>query len=71
MVNRLLSYADMKQSKKLKEIDGTMKGKLYIPKLEDADLAATANSGDCTLILAQGDYAKAFAVSCSLIITFT
>ncbi|GJX52322.1 DNA topoisomerase 2 [Tanacetum coccineum] len=39
------------------------KGKLNIPKLEDANLAASANSGDCTLILTEGDSAKALAMS--------
>ena len=56
---------------KLKKTGGIKKWKLGIPILEDAKMAATDKSRDCTLILAQGDYAKAFAVSCSLIITFT
>lgn len=46
------------------ETDGKRKGKLNIPELEDANLAGTANSGDCTLILTVGYYAKDFAVSC-------
>lgn len=64
LVNRLLSYASFKNDEKLKKTDGKKKGKLNIPKLEDANLAATANSGDCTLILTEGDSAKALAVSC-------
>lgn len=34
-----------------------------IPKLEDANDAGTKNSIDCTLILTEGDSAKALAVS--------
>nr|GEX28148.1 DNA topoisomerase 2 [Tanacetum cinerariifolium] len=36
---------------------------LNVPKLKDANLAATANSGDCTLILAQGAFSKDLAMS--------
>ena len=53
--------------------DGKRKGKLDIPELKDANLAGTANSGDCTLILTVGYCAEAFAVSClacSLIVTY-
>nr|GEV89936.1 DNA topoisomerase 2 isoform X2 [Tanacetum cinerariifolium] len=63
VVNRLLRYADFKLNEKLKKTDGKRKGKLNIPKLEDANLAASANSGDCTLILTEGDSAKALAMS--------
>ncbi|PWA99450.1 topoisomerase II [Artemisia annua] len=41
--------------------DGKRKGKLNIPQLKDANLAA--NSGDCTLILTVGYSAKSFAMS--------
>ena len=34
-----------------------------IPKLDDANDAGTRNSNDCTLILTEGDSAKALAVS--------
>nr|GEW12226.1 hypothetical protein [Tanacetum cinerariifolium] len=34
---------------------------LNIPKLKDANLAATTNSGDCTLILTQGAFSKDLA----------
>ncbi|GKC19039.1 DNA topoisomerase 2 isoform X2 [Tanacetum coccineum] len=63
VVNRLFSSADFNQNEKLKKTDGKRKEKLNIPKLKDANLAATANSGDCTLILTQGDSAKDLAVS--------
>ncbi|GKC26578.1 DNA topoisomerase 2-like protein [Tanacetum coccineum] len=35
----------------------------FVCELEDANLAATANSGNCTLILTQGNSAKALAMS--------
>ncbi|GJU89399.1 DNA topoisomerase 2 [Tanacetum coccineum] len=64
VVNELLRFVDNKQNENLKKTDGKRKGKVNIPKLEDANLAASANSGDCTLILTEGDSAKALAVSC-------
>ena len=36
---------------------------LSIPKLDDAELAGTARSGSCTLIVTEGDSAKALAVA--------
>ncbi|PWA52767.1 DNA topoisomerase 2 [Artemisia annua] len=48
---------------KLKKTDGKRKGKLNIPELTDANMAATDKSQDCTLILTQGDSAKDFAMS--------
>lgn len=50
----------------LKEVGGgkqTKRQVLSIPKLEDANLAGTPRSGDCTLILTEGDSAKALAVA--------
>lgn len=35
---------------------------LGIPKLEDANLAGTKRSDECTLILTEGDSAKALAM---------
>ena len=49
---------------KLKKTDGKRNGKLIIATLDDAYMADTDKSQDCTLILTQGDTAKAFAVSC-------
>ncbi|GKC22490.1 DNA topoisomerase 2, partial [Tanacetum coccineum] len=63
VVNELLKFVDNKQNENLKKTDGKRNGKLNIPKLEDANLAASANSGDCTLILTEGDSAKALAMS--------
>jgi len=44
--------------------DCVMQKRLHgIPKLEDANKAGTKESGDCTLILTEGDSAKALAVA--------
>ena len=48
----------------LKKTDGSKKSKIKgIPKLEDANYAGTKKSTDCTLILTEGDSAKAMAIS--------
>lgn len=65
-MDNLLSWAKFKQDKELKKSDGTKKGRVNIPKLEDANEAGTKNSHKCTLILTEGDSAKALAVSCIL-----
>ena len=50
----------------LREVGGgkqTKRQVLSIPKLEDANLAGTAKGAECTLILTEGDSAKALAVA--------
>ncbi|KAH9300250.1 hypothetical protein KI387_011833, partial [Taxus chinensis] len=48
-----------KQKKDLKKTDGTKKGEIIdVPKL-DANQAGGKNSDQCTLILTEGDSAKA------------
>eukprot|EP00899_Mesostigma_viride_P024673 jgi/Mesvir1/5390/Mv15465-RA.1 len=64
VVESVVSWATFKQSKELKKTDGTKRGRLTgIPKLDDANHAGGRNSKDCTLILTEGDSAKALAVS--------
>jgi DNA topoisomerase-2 len=41
----------------------TRRSKLLIPKLEDANWAGGSKSSECTLILTEGDSAKALAVA--------
>jgi DNA topoisomerase-2 len=67
-VEALLSWAYFKQSKYLKKTDGTKTQRIRgIVKLEDANDAGGRNSEKCTLILTEGDSAKALAVSgCTL-----
>lgn len=69
IVNCLLSWAEFKLSKELKKTDGTKKSRISgIPKLEDANEAGGKDSEKCTLILTEGDSAKALAVSNSNVI---
>jgi len=41
----------------------SLQRRVNVPKLYDANLAGTNDSKDCTLILTEGDSAKALAVS--------
>lgn len=62
--DELLSVAKFKEQKDLKKSDGTKKSKISgIPKLDDANWAGTPKSGQCTLIITEGDSAKALAIS--------
>ena len=64
VVDNILSWASFKQSKDLKKNDGAKRSRITgIPKLDDANNAGTRNSDKCTLILTEGDSAKALAVS--------
>lgn len=64
IVDTLLSWANFKQNKDLKKTDGTKTERVHnIHKLEDANEAGGRNSEKCTLILTEGDSAKALAVS--------
>lgn len=64
VVEKILDYAKFKQSAELKRKGGTKQKKLTgITKLDDANFAGTAKSVDCTLILTEGDSAKALAMS--------
>jgi DNA topoisomerase-2 len=59
-----LGIDEIISSHKLKKSDGVKRSKLYgIPKLDDANWAGTSKSDQCTLILTEGDSAKALAVS--------
>ncbi|KAI4323425.1 hypothetical protein L6164_023032 [Bauhinia variegata] len=64
IVDTLLSWADFKNSKDLKKTDGTKTQRVRgIVKLEDANDAGGKNSDKCTLILTEGDSAKALAMA--------
>ena len=55
---------EVKETKTLKKQDGSKTKSIRgIPKLIDANFAGTAKSGQCTLILCEGDSAKAGIVS--------
>lgn len=54
----------VQEVKQLKKTDGSKRSRISgIAKLDDANLAGTRNGKDCTLILTEGDSAKALAVS--------
>eukprot|EP00250_Pteridium_aquilinum_P019523 c24465_g1_i1 orf=369-4922(-) len=64
VVESILTWADFKQSKELKKNDGAKRQRLTgITKLDDANDAGGRYSEDCTLILTEGDSAKALAMS--------
>jgi DNA topoisomerase II len=63
-MDTLLSWADFNESKDFKTTDGTKIQRIRgIVRLEDANDAGGKNSEKCTLILTDGDSAKALAVS--------
>ena len=66
----VVSWKQFKQQNNLNKTDGNKRGKLNIPKLKEANYVATSNYHNYTLILTEGDSAKALAVtwSCSSII---
>ncbi|KAL6567913.1 DNA topoisomerase 2 [Orobanche gracilis] len=64
IVESLLSFANFKNNKDLKKTDGTKTERIHnVNKLEDANLAGGRNSENCTLILTEGDSAKALAMA--------
>jgi DNA topoisomerase-2 len=64
IIENVLSWANFKQNKELKKNDGKKKSRISgIPKLDDANEAGGRNAHKCTLILTEGDSAKALAVS--------
>jgi len=64
LLKHLIDVATNKDIKLLSKFDSSKKSKIKgIPKLEDANLAGTKKSNQCTLILTEGDSAKATAIS--------
>ena len=64
IVDHVLNWAKFKQNNELKKKGGAKKAKILgISKLDDANFAGTSRSKDCTLILTEGDSAKALAMS--------
>lgn len=61
IVEYIHNWSQWKERSEL--IAKTKNPKLNIPKLYDANLAGTEKAGECTLILTEGDSAKALAVS--------
>jgi DNA topoisomerase II len=64
VMNAACALTEVKDNKAAKKTDGTKSKSIRgIPKLIDANFAGTAKSGQCTLILCEGDSAKAGIVS--------
>jgi DNA topoisomerase-2 len=60
----LLSKGNSQVTKELKKTDGSKKSRITgIPKLDDANWAGTHRSHECTLIITEGDSAKALAIA--------
>ena len=59
----VIELAQFKTSKQLKKTDGKKVNVLHIPKLDDANDAGGKFGHQCTLILTEGDSAKALAVA--------
>jgi DNA topoisomerase-2 len=60
----LLSKGLTQVDKELKKTDGSKKARISgIPKLDDANWAGTHRSQECTLIITEGDSAKALAIA--------
>jgi len=64
IVEQMIELAKFKENSNLKKTDGKKQVKISgIPKLEDANKAGTKDSIKCTLILTEGDSAKATAMA--------
>ena len=64
VVERILEVQSAKDAKDNSKTDGKKQSRITgIPKLDDAVYAGTAQSSKCTLILTEGDSAKAMALS--------
>jgi len=64
IVEQIIQLIKFKENSNLKKTDGKKLAKITgIPKLEDANKSGTKESSKCTLILTEGDSAKAFAMA--------
>ena len=63
LADRASSLTAFHDTKKAAKTDGKKVNKIIIPKLDDANLAGTKYSQECTLILTEGLSAKTMAIS--------
>ncbi|WFC97528.1 DNA topoisomerase (ATP-hydrolyzing) [Malassezia yamatoensis] len=63
VIDNVQSIAQYYQDRQLQTSDGRKRTRVSVPKLEDANWAGGKRSAECTLILTEGDSAKALAVS--------
>jgi len=63
IVDKALSITEFYDKKKLVKTDGKKISRIIVPKLDDANLAGTKQSAECTIIFTEGDSAKTMAVA--------
>ena len=63
IADKAVSLTEFHQEKKVAKTDGKKTNRIIVPKLDDANLAGTKHSQDCTLILTEGDSAKTMAIA--------
>lgn len=63
IVEKAVSLTDFHENKKAAKTDGKKTSRIFVEKLDDANLAGTKDSADCTLILTEGDSAKSMAIA--------
>jgi DNA topoisomerase-2 len=64
VADRVAATVAAEEDTKLKKSDGTQRSRITgLPKLDDANLAGTRRSSECTLILTEGDSAKSTAIA--------
>lgn len=63
ITEKAISLTDFHDTKKLTKTDGKKTSRVFVPKLDDANWAGTKKSGECTLILTEGDSAKTMAIA--------
>ncbi|KAF8837947.1 type II DNA topoisomerase [Paxillus ammoniavirescens] len=64
IIDNVLNWAKFRADQQIKKTDGTKRNRLTgLTKLADANNAGTKNADRCTLILTEGDSAKALAVA--------
>ncbi|CAG9332775.1 unnamed protein product [Blepharisma stoltei] len=64
IIDHVVAFAKAKTEAQLgKKVKSKKNEKIYLNKLEDANLAGSRNSKECTLILTEGDSAKTMAIA--------
>ena len=63
IVDKAASLTAFHDQKKIAKTDGKKVSRIIVPKLDDATLAGTKSSHECTLILTEGDSAKSMAIA--------
>ena len=63
IIDKALSITEFYDKKKLVKTDGKKISRIIVPKLDDANLAGTKDSAECTIILTEGDSAKTMATA--------